>query len=55
MMPIAEFSADIMGEYAFASGYGLDADGLDENLIVSWSSILSTKIMNHITILEPIA
>jgi methylase of polypeptide subunit release factors/DNA modification methylase len=48
MMPVAEFSADIKGKYAFASGYALDADGLDEKIIISWSSILSSPVMEFI-------
>ena len=45
MMPSAIFSSDILGEFAFSSGYALICKNMSKSLILSWTAILSTPIM----------
>ena len=45
MMPTADFSVDLAGEFAFAAGYALDGTGIADEHIVAWASILRTPTM----------
>lgn len=45
MMPSAIFSCDILGEFAFSSGYALICENMSKSLILSWTAILSTPTM----------
>ena len=48
MMPKAEFAADLKGEIAFCSGYGLDASNLSESELKMWTAIFCTSTMEFL-------
>jgi DNA modification methylase/methylase of polypeptide subunit release factors len=45
MMPRAEFAADLEGRVAFASGYALDAQRMDNETLRMWTAVLCTPTM----------